>query len=316
MTCPDPGILTDPGMGKKMNVRTYRSPVLALAAALVMAIAPATFAASEKTGNMAKPVPIPMVKPTPPTTTATALQTKPVNASTPVNSPRGGEIWGYHGATGPAHWSDIKPAFKTCMTGTRQSPLNLQVADAARLVPLRFHYKVSLIELVNTDHTVRANYGPGSHIMIGPDRYDLQQFHFRTPSEHQVAGRRFPMEIQFVHRHKSGKLAYVSVLVAPGTENLAARELWTRLPNTPNSRSAESRAVLNARDLMPSEPAYFRYSGSLTTPPCTESVQWIVLEEPVLFSAKQIAQLRRITGANARPVQARHGRYLLQADGG
>lgn len=295
-----------------MITRTHRLPVLALAAVILLAVTPDAWAAAKKT---AKPVPIPMIKPAPPGKMAATMRTKPKGASATMSKNHRGGHWGYKGAIGPDRWGGLKPAYKTCADGKRQSPLNLQTLDAARLVPLRFHYKVSLIEMINTGHTVQANYGPGSHIMIGADRYELEQFHFHTPSEHQVAGRSFPMEIQFVHRHKSGKLAYIAVFVAPGTENLAAREIWTRLPATPHSKAVDTRAVMNARDLMPSGPAYFRYSGSLTTPPCSETVDWIVMEEPVRFSTRQIAQIRRIMGENARPVQARHGRYLLQADG-
>lgn len=224
--------------------------------------------------------------------------------------------WGYHGAGGPAHWGDLKPAFRACRAGHRQSPVNLEATEPGHLAPLSMHYKVSLIDLVNNGHTVQANYGKGSYITIGDDRYDLLQFHFHTPSEHRVAGRSFPMEIHFVHRNKRGELAVVGVLVAFGEYNLAAREIWDRLPARAHTKSANTRALINARDLLPGDTRHFRYSGSLTTPPCTENVKWLVLQTPVRFSEGQIAKLHRIIGMNARPAQARNSRYLLQSIGG
>ncbi|MFT5485977.1 MAG: carbonic anhydrase [Paracoccaceae bacterium] len=224
--------------------------------------------------------------------------------------------WGYRGAGGPEHWGDLKPTFKACSAGRHQSPINLEATEAAHVVPLTMHYKVSLIDLVNNGHTVQANYGKGSYITLGNERFDLLQFHFHTPSEHRVAGRSFPMEIHFVHRNKRGQLAVVGVLVATGDYNLAAREIWDRLPAQAHTKSANTRALINARDLLPGDTSHFRYSGSLTTPPCSENVKWLVLQTPVRFSEGQIGKLHQIIGMNARPAQARNSRYLLQSIGG
>lgn len=224
--------------------------------------------------------------------------------------------WGYRGAGGPDHWGDLKPGYKTCSTGRHQSPINLEATEPGHLAPLAMHYKVSLIDLVNNGHTVQANYAKGSYITLGEERYDLVQFHFHTPSEHRIAGRSFPMEIHFVHRNKRGQLAVVGVLVAFGEYNLAAREIWDHLPKRAHTKSAETRALINARDLLPGNTKHFRYRGSLTTPPCSENVKWLVLQTPVVFSEGQIAKLHRIIGMNARPPQARNSRYLLQSIGG
>jgi carbonic anhydrase len=224
--------------------------------------------------------------------------------------------WGYQGAGGPAHWGGLKQAYKACSEGHSQSPVNIESAEAVTLAPLGIHYKVSLIEMINNGHTVQANYGKGSYITLGAERYDLLQFHFHTPSEHRIAGRSFPMEIHFVHRNKRGQLAVVGVLATFGDYNLAAREIWDRLPARAHTKSADTRALINARDLLPENTKYFRYSGSLTTPPCSEKVNWMVLQTPVHFSQAQIARLHRIIGMNARPAQARNSRYLLQSVGG
>lgn len=224
--------------------------------------------------------------------------------------------WGYEGPGGPAHWGGIKQAYKACAAGQNQSPINIESAEAGHLAPLGIHYKVSLIEMVNNGHTVQANYGKGSYITLGTERYDLLQFHFHTPSEHRIAGRSFPMEIHFVHRNTRGQLAVIGVLATFGDYNLAAREIWDRLPARAHTKSADTRALINARDLLPDETKYFRYSGSLTTPPCSEKVNWVVLQKPIHFSDAQISKLHRIIGKNARPAQARNSRYLLQSVGG
>ena len=224
--------------------------------------------------------------------------------------------WGYEGAGGPAHWGGIKQTFRACSAGQSQSPINLEAPEAGHLAPLGIHYKVSLIEMLNNGHTVQANYGKGSYITLGKERYDLVQFHFHTPSEHRVAGRSFPMEIHFVHRNKRGQLAIIGVLATFGDYNLAAREIWDRLPARAHTKSANTRSLINARDLLPDETKYFRYSGSLTAPLCSEKVSWVVLQKPMSFSEAQIAKLHRIIGMNARPTQARNSRYLLQSIGG
>lgn len=224
--------------------------------------------------------------------------------------------WGYDGAGGPAHWGGIKQAYQACAAGRSQSPINIESAEAGHLAPLGIHYKVSLIEMINNGHTVQANYGKGSYITLGTERYDLLQFHFHTPSEHRIAGRSFPMEIHFVHRNARGQLAVIGVLATFGDYNLAAREIWDRLPARAHMKSADTRALINARDLLPDDTKYFRYSGSLTTPPCSEKVNWVVLQKPVHFSDAQISKLHRIVGRNARPAQARNSRYLLQSVGG
>ncbi len=278
---------------------------------------PAKSPAPAKTHAAAKK-PAPTLAPLAPVRTATPGKDGPTTAKAdterhvPAASGPHAAHWSYEGDGGPAHWGDLKAEYKACGAGREQSPIDIDAAGAARMTPLSFHYKVSVIEMVNNGHTVQASYGAGSYITLGGERFDLLQFHFHTPSEHRVAGRSFPMEIHFVHRNKQGRLAVVGVLIAAGEASLAARELWDRLPAAPNSKSSDTRALINARDLMPAGANYFRYSGSLTTPPCSEQVDWFVLQKPITFSIDQIARIRGIMGINARPVQARNGRYLLQ----
>ena len=225
-------------------------------------------------------------------------------------------LWAYSGNRGPEHWAELSRAYRTCADGTHQSPVNIDTAGVARMPSLAVHYKVSLVHLDVDGQLVRATYGEGSYITIGKERFDLRHFDLHTPSEHRIAGRDFPMEIQFVHENAQGRKAIVSVLSVAGEDNLAARELLERLPEAPHGRMGDPRILMNARDLLPENTRYFRYTGSLTKPPCTEEVDWFVLQTPVPYAVDQISRLYRVVGGNARPVQARNGRFLLQSTGG
>ncbi len=207
-----------------------------------------------------------------------------------------------------------KPAGKDlCATGMRQSPIDIEDTDPAGMRKLGFRYKLSLVTLSNADGGLSGTYGGGSSVYIGKDNFDLRTIAFRTPSEHRVLGRRFPAEIQFLHRSAEGRLAVVSVLVVEGRENLAFREIIERLPAGPGGSIADPKILMNARDLLPELGSYIRYSGSLTAAPCTEDVDWYVMAQPVRMSENQIARVRSAVGDNARDIQPRNGRYLLQS---
>lgn len=240
-------------------------------------------------------------------------EAKTAKPSSAVTSP---PRWTYDGERGPERWGALDPAYAACRDGERQSPIDIDRADPARLAPLEFHYRVTMLDMAQDGHTVRVNYRPGSYVTIGEDRFDLVQFHFHTPGEHRIGGKRFPMEMHLVHRNARGELAVVAVLAAAGEPNLAAREIWAHLPEATDTHVLNARVLINVRDLLPDERQHFRYAGSLTTPPCTEGVHWLVLLSPVTFSTEQIEMLSRIVGPNARPVQARRGRFVMQAIGG
>ncbi len=229
---------------------------------------------------------------------------------------KGGGKWAYHGELGPDNWGQISPSYAACGAGQSQSPVDLQNADTARMQAISFEYRVTPIDLVHNGHTVQVNYQAGSSITIGGDRFDLLQLHFHTPSEHKIDGQAYPMEIHFVHKHQaSGRLAVIGVLVAPGNHNLAAQEIWDHLPTQANSATDKPRVLINGRDLLPDSRDYFRYMGSLTTPPCSEGVSWYVLQQAVQFSAAQIERIGKLMGYNARPVQQRNHRMVLKAGG-
>ena len=229
-------------------------------------------------------------------------------ASTPASS---GE-WGYSGEHGPAHWGDISPKFSACKSGVNQSPINLDKFVEANLAPIAFHYGGQATEILNNGHTVQANYAPGSTIVANGKTFELKQFHFHNPSENHIKGKSFPMEAHFVHAAKDGSLAVVAVMLEEGAENAALKKLWAQMPQHAGVKNA-MKAKVAATELLPKSRDYYRFNGSLTTPPCSEGVLWMVMKTPVSLSAAQVEAFHHVMHhANNRPIQATNARPVLQ----
>jgi carbonic anhydrase len=204
----------------------------------------------------------------------------------------------------PAEWADVSP---TCAVGGHQSPIALSTADATRSKQkLRFAWTKSTGELVDTGHTFQVNVPPGNAITYGGTRYELVQFHFHTPSEHTLDGWTAPMEVHFVHRSAEGKLAVVAVLLQHGSAASPFAPVLAALP-----AAGEKRAVsVDLPALVPADRRHFAYSGSLTTPPCSEEVQWIVMRAEEELPVKAVDAFKARYAENARPVQPRQGRTV------
>ena len=213
--------------------------------------------------------------------------------------------WSYDGATGPAHWAEIcAPRNATCAAGTRQSPIDLPEAPEGDLPHLSFHYQLTPLAVKNNGHTIEVEVEPGSYVRIGSERFNLVQFHFHTPSEHQLQGQSFPMELHFVHKNALGELAVVGVFLQEGAAHPVLQEIWDHI-------GAPESGEINSEDLLPANREYYRYAGSLTTPPCTEGVRWHVMHTPIEVSAAQIAEFQAIFPLNARPLQLLNDRPVL-----
>lgn len=211
--------------------------------------------------------------------------------------------WGYEGAGAPENWGRLNTDYAACETGTRQSPINLTRANETDLPDPEFNYQSPPQALENLGHTLQVNYEPGSSMTVGDTEYELAQFHFHTPSEHRLEGKEYPSEVHFVHRGPNDDLAVVGVLIQEGSENAALSNLWRQLPETKGESRQLTSTQVNAQRLLPQDTEHFLYSGSLTTPPCSEGVTWMVLNEPIEMSAEQISTLRSIIGTSNRPVQ-------------
>jgi carbonic anhydrase len=222
--------------------------------------------------------------------------------------------WSYSGPDGPSHWGDLEPDFATCKTGEHQTPIDIK--DAKRdstLPPIQFDYKPSPLKIINNGHTIRINYAPGSSITINGKTFPLTQFHFHKPSEEEIAGKKFDMVIHLVHERSDGAAA-VAVLLKSGGGNPAIQKLWANLPKTEGNEMEVANLTINAADLLPVDRNYYTFDGSLTTPPCSEGVEWFVLKTPVELSAAQIAAFAKFYQMNARPIQPPNGREVRESE--
>ncbi len=220
--------------------------------------------------------------------------------------------WGYEGDNGPAQWGALDATFSACAGGTAQSPIDLVGAETRDLTNIEFDYVPSPLVILNNGHTIQVNVAPGSSITLDDVRYELLQFHFHHGSEHTVAGVRFPLELHLVHRAEEGALAVVGVLLQEGSANETLTPLWPHLPARPTPATAVPDVVVDVAALLPELRTTWRYAGSLTTPPCTEGVRWLVMTEPVALSAEQIASYAALFSGSYRPVQPLNGRSLIR----
>jgi carbonic anhydrase len=220
--------------------------------------------------------------------------------------------WGYAGEQAPAHWGDLSPEFATCKEGRAQSPLDIRYARPMDYQPLSFQYRSDTLAVTNNGHTVQVASGPGSFLVVNGHEYQLQQFHFHTPSEHRIQGVQADMELHLVHRDAQGNVAVVAVLMNGGRRiNSTLKRIAQVLP--PVGESFYGRQIaINPLFMLPPDRSYFSYPGSLTTPPCTEGVDWFVMAEPVEVDAGLVARFRQVMGANARPPQPDNGRPILR----
>jgi carbonic anhydrase len=223
-----------------------------------------------------------------------------------------GHHWGYEGADGPDHWGDLDAASKVCSTGSQQSPIDIEGSIEADLPPLKIQWAKSAETIVNNGHTIQLNAAPGSTLMLGDDEYKLVQFHFHRPSEHLINGKSFPMEAHFVHQHASGRLAVVGVLMSAGKENPAFNKVAATMPDK-EGPAAKADPAIDPNGFLPGDLDYYRYNGSLTTPPCAETVAWLLLTEPIEVAEADVAAFAKLYPMNARPVQMDNRRFVLRS---
>lgn len=219
--------------------------------------------------------------------------------------------WSYHGAQGPASWDELKAQYRLCAEGRAQSPIDLRPRVPAPDGRLSFHYRSSPLSLANNGRFIWGEDLAGSYLVVNERRYELTEYRFHTPSEHRIEGRGADMEIQLLHRSRSGQLAIVVVLVQAGRRpNSILYRIADHLP-PPGEVYYGSQLGINPLFLMPSKRAYLSYRGSLTTPPCTEGVDWLILREPVEIDALLVQRFHRAMGSNVRPIQPTNARPVF-----
>ncbi len=219
--------------------------------------------------------------------------------------------WSYEGEGGPENWSKIDPKNTACAVGQRQSPIDIREGIKVDLEPVQFDYRSSAFRIIDNGHTVQVNVGDSSITLTGKT-YELVQFHFHRPSEEKVNGRNFDMVAHLVHKADDGALAVVAVLMERGDENPFIQLLWNNMPLEKNVSVSPPAPTINPSSLLPASRNYYTYMGSLTTPPCTEGVLWLVMKQPVQVSTDQIAIFSRLYRNNARPIQPAKDRLIKE----
>lgn len=229
-----------------------------------------------------------------------------------TGNPAEGPAWAYTGPLGPESWAALRPSFALCGTGQRQSPVDIRDGLPVDLEAVDFLYRPGFFSVTDNGYTVQVQVGAGNAIEVGARRYELTGFHFHLPGEERVDGRSFAMSIHLVHRDTQGRLAVVALVVEEGPEHPAVQAVWNHLPLERGEFVAAS-IEFDPATLLPPRRGYYTYMGSLTTPPCTEGVLWIVMQQPIQVSPQQLAIFARLHPMNARPVQPLNGRVIKQS---
>jgi carbonic anhydrase len=216
--------------------------------------------------------------------------------------------WTYTGDKGPESWGELDPKWEQCAHGKSQSPVDLpSIGDEPRgaLDKLSVDYMSIPLRVKNNGHTVEVQNRTDSFVMVGSKRFDLVQFHFHSPSEHTIAGQRYPLEVHFVNKARDGELAVVGVLFESGDPNKALEEIWKKMPKSETQDYVNhEKKLLNVSEVISLSEGYYHYPGSLTTPPCSEGVRWFVMKETQEIEQRAVDQFRNVLGGRSnRPVQ-------------
>ncbi|ACK67145.1 Carbonate dehydratase [Rippkaea orientalis PCC 8801] len=211
----------------------------------------------------------------------------------------------------PHKWGELTREYQACKLGQQQSPIDLESFVASSLQPIEISYQQIPLRIVNNGHTIQINTNPGNYIIVDGEKFDLLQFHFHHPSEHSLKRETYPMELHLVHQNKQGTLAVLAVFLKEGQENTHLKALWEAMPSHKIPEKLIDNVRVSLEDLLPKNPSIYRYFGSLTTPPCSEIVHWVIFQNPLEISATQIQKFHEIFPLNARPTQPINRRFIL-----
>ena len=246
---------------------------------------------------------------------AAKAETKQLKSEAKPSHAKGGEHkphWTYEGKEGPENWGKLTPEFATCAVGRNQSPINIDSTTHASLKPLKSIQKFPAKDIVNNGHTVQINFKEGNMLVLDSAAYQMKQVHFHAPSENTIRGQSFPLEAHFVHADSKGNLTVIGVMFTEGKANPGLTKLWEQIPNEVGEPTALKSRVIPS-ELIPGNHSYYRFSGSLTTPPCSEGVRWLLMKNPLTASKEQIEAFKHaVHHDNNRPVQALNGRVIVE----
>lgn len=224
-----------------------------------------------------------------------------------------GTHWSYEGESGPANWSKINVDWAKCGNGSRQSPIDIRDGMKVELEQISFDYHPSSFNVVDNGHTVQVGVSGGNYITVQNRMFELQQFHFHRPSEERINGKAFEMVVHLVHRDAEGRLAVLALLLERGAPQATIQTVWNNLP-LEKFETMQPTILLDPAEMLPARRDYYTYMGSLTSPPCSEGVLWLVMKQPVQASPAQMALFSRLYPLNARPVQPGNGRIIKESN--
>lgn len=224
--------------------------------------------------------------------------------------------WSYVGEDGPKYWESLSEKYRQCGVGRNQSPVDLRDDHATAtggLAELEIRYRDVPLKIINTGHAIQVNYPLGSYIKLSNKRYEFLHYEFHTPSEHKKEGFNYPMEIQLIHSDGDGNKVNIGIIVQEGEYNEALQMLLDNLPRKVNKQQIRRGVGLNPVMFFPGDTKFYKYSGSMTKPPCTEGVYWMIFKQPIEASAEQVQQLNEVMGDNNRPIQSINARNILKS---
>ena len=220
--------------------------------------------------------------------------------------------WTYDGPQGPEHWAVLNEGFHACELGQVQSPIDILSTSTADLPAIRFRYGTIPTEIVNNGHTIQVNVPAGHSIVTDGEEYQLMQFHFHTPSEYHIEGKEYPLELHLVHKNAKGALAVVGVMIEEGPVNTELEDIFWNAPEKSGTTAKLETIETDLSKFLPKQDTYFKFMGSLTTPPCSEGVSWHMMTTPITASMAQIAKFKERFQMNARPLQPMNGRLVVR----
>lgn len=223
--------------------------------------------------------------------------------------------WGYVGEEGPDHWANLGGENQVCATGQRQSPIDLSGTEKRQFTKVTFDYSPSLATIQNNGHTVVVTPSNSGGVVVDGVRYHLKQFHYHTPSEHAINGRRTVLETHFVHQNDKKEFLVIGVLSEVGVADPVLASIMTYMPTDAGKAMPMADIMVNPKDMMPAAKDFYVYAGSLTTPPCSESVTWVVFSTTLNVAPEQADTIAQIMGPNSRPLQPKNDRDFIHLSG-
>jgi carbonic anhydrase len=203
--------------------------------------------------------------------------------------------WSYEGETSPEYWAELEK--NSDCSGQRQSPVNIidihtvEDLDQKSLINLHYSAETILNKVRNNGHSIQFDFDKGDSITYNEINYDLIQIHFHEPSEHTINGVRYPIEIHLVHQSQEKNYTVLGIFGVEGEHSQTIDKMESFLP-LPTGQEKEIEKSFDLSSLFPENKSYYSYGGSLTTPPCTENVQWVIFKEPHVISLEGVLKLK------------------------